>query len=73
MVNHCLGEYGNTLKLEKISFQKGNEGYDIEITTRTPQRLSGQTILDLEESISDSLEKYGGILVHKVTILSQSW
>jgi adenylate kinase family enzyme len=73
MVNHCLGEYGNTLKLEKVSFQKDNDGYDIVITTRTPQKLSVQTILDLQESISDSLEKYGGILVHKITIQSQTW
>lgn len=73
MINHCLGEYGNTLKLEKISFKKGNDGYDITITTRTPQKLSNQTILDLEESISDSLEKYGGILIHKVSIQSQTW
>ncbi len=73
MVNHCLGEYGNTLKLEKVTFQKNNEGYNIVITTRTPQKLSSQTIIDLQESISDSLEKYGGILVQKVTIQSQTW
>ena len=73
MVNHCLGEYGNTLKLEKVTFSKGAEGYDLEITTRTPQKLSVQTTLELEESISDSLEKYGGILVHKATIKSQAW
>ena len=73
MVNHCLSEYGTTLKVEKVTYTKGDEGYDLEITIKTPQKLSIQARLELEEYISDSLEKYGGILIHKATVIALAW
>lgn len=73
MVNHCLSEYGTTIKVEKVTYSKGNEGYDLEITIRTPHQLTLQGRLELEEYISDSLEKYGGILIHKATITALAW
>lgn len=73
MINHCLSEYGTTLKVEKVSYTKGDEGYDLEITIKTPQKLSIQARLELEEYISDSLEKYGGILIHKATVIALAW
>lgn len=73
MVTHCLSDYGSTLKVEKVTYEKSNEGYDLEITIRTPEKLNVQSTMELEEFISDSLERYGGILVHKATIKALTW
>ncbi|MCF0237981.1 MAG: hypothetical protein HUK24_05225, partial [Sphaerochaetaceae bacterium] len=45
----------------------------LDITLRTPQIIPGTTILELEEYISDSLEKYGGILIHSATLHIEYW
>lgn len=73
MVNHCLNEYENTMKIEKVTYNYGQEGYDLEIHIRTPESIPGHMIVEYEEYIADSLEKYGGILVHKVILYVQSW
>ena len=73
MVRGCLNEYEDTMKISKVTYTYGNEGYDLEITVRTPEQLSGHMVAEFEEYIADSLEKYGGILIHKVTLSVQAW
>ena len=73
MVRGCLNEYEDTMKICKVTYQYGNEGYDLEITVRTPEQLSGHMVSEFEEYIADSLEKYGGILIHKVNLIAQAW
>ena len=73
MVTHCLTEYEETMKVSKVTFTYGAEGYDLEILIRTPEVISGLMVAELEEYIADSLEKYGGILIHKVRLTAQAW
>lgn len=73
MVRGCLNEYEDTMKICKVTYRYGNEGYDLEITVRTPEQLSGHMVSEFEEYIADSLEKYGGILIHKVNLIAQAW
>ena len=73
MVSHCLNEYEETMKVSKVSFTYSAEGYDLDVIIRTPQAISGLMIAELEEYIADSLEKYGGILIHKVKLNVQAW
>ncbi|MCF0237036.1 MAG: hypothetical protein HUK24_00440, partial [Sphaerochaetaceae bacterium] len=68
MVSHCLYEYESSMKVENVSYTYNESGYSLDITLRTPQIIPGTTILELEEYISDSLEKYGGILIHSATL-----
>ena len=73
MVNHCLNEYADTMKVNKVTYVYSNEGYDLDINIRTPENISGLEIAEFEEFIADSLEKYGGILIHKVNLHVQAW
>ncbi len=73
MVNHCLNEYEETMKVSKVTYVYSNEGYDLDIYVRTPESISGLAIAEFEEYIADSLEKYGGILIHKVNLHVQAW
>lgn len=73
MVSHCLNEYEETMKIEKVTFDYGSEGYDLDVYIRTPQAISGHMVMEFEEYIADSLEKYGGILIHKVILHVQAW
>lgn len=73
MVSHCLTEYADTMKVEHVNYTVGKDGYDLEITVRTPQHIPGTLTVELEEYITDSLEKYGGILIHKATLHVQAW
>ncbi len=73
MVNHCLNEYADTMKVSKVTYEYSNEGYELDIYVRTPETISGVSIAEFEEFIADSLEKYGGILIHKVNLHVQAW
>lgn len=73
MVNQCLNEYADTMKVSKVNYVYSNQGYDLDINIRTPESMSGLAIAEFEEYIADSLEKYGGILIHKVSIHLQVW
>ena len=73
MVRGCLNEYEDTMKVSKVTYSYGNEGYDLEITVRSPESISGHMVSEFEEYIADSLEKYGGILIHKVRLIVQAW
>lgn len=73
MVSHCLNEYEETMKVSKVTYVYSNEGYDLDIYIRTPESISGLAVAEFEEYIADSLEKYGGILIHKVNLHVQAW
>ncbi len=73
MVSHCLNEYEETMKIEKVTYEYGSEGYDLDIYVRSPESLTGLSLMEFEEYIADSLEKYGGILIHKVSLHVQAW
>ncbi len=73
MINHCLNEYEATMKVEKVTYEYGSEGYDLDIYIRTPEPLTGLAVIEFEEYIADSLEKYGGILIHKAKLHMQAW
>lgn len=73
MVSHCLNEYESTMKIEKVTYSYDQEGYDLKIYIRTPQTIAGHMIVEFEEYIADSLEKYGGLLIHKVNLHIQNW
>lgn len=73
MVKHCLYEYENILKVEDVKFSNTKDGYNLIITLRTPVGLDSKKIPELQEYISDSLEKYGGILINSVDLNVQLW
>ncbi|MFC2821468.1 MAG: hypothetical protein ACFN3H_01670 [Spirochaetales bacterium] len=73
MISHCLNEYEATMKVEKVTYAHGNEGYDLDINIRTPISISALMKAEFEEYIADSLEKYGGILIHKVVLNVKAW
>ncbi|MCR5761578.1 MAG: hypothetical protein K6F82_06275 [Sphaerochaetaceae bacterium] len=73
MVKHCLYEYENILKVEDVKYTVTNEGYNLKVTLRTPVGVDGKKIPELQEYISDSLERYGGILVNRVELIVQIW
>lgn len=73
MVSHCLNEYESTMKIEKVTYTYNQDGYDLDIVIRTPQAFPAHMIVEFEEYIADSLEKYGGILIHNVILHVQLW
>lgn len=73
MIGQSLYEYGNTIKIENLSFDKGTEGYNISVVLRTPNIFDESRRTALQTQIHDSLEKYGGILVHSVSLEIQHW
>ena len=73
MIGQSLYEYGNTLKIEEVSFEKLKEGYVINVVLRTPNVFDENRRQALQTQISDSLEKYGGILVKTVNLQIQQW
>ncbi len=73
MIGQSLYEYGNTLKIENVSFDKGIEGYNISVILITPNVFDESQRTALQTQIHDSLEKYGGILVRSVSLEIQHW
>ncbi|MCR4676487.1 MAG: hypothetical protein K5634_04570 [Sphaerochaetaceae bacterium] len=73
MIRHCLYEYENILKVEDVKFTNTDEGYNLDVTLRTPVSMDSQKKLELKEYISDSLERYGGIMINTVTLTVQIW
>ena len=75
MVRHCIDEYDKVIKVKRVrtTAVKNNE-YDISVTLQVPLRhYIGQTMSELQEYIADCIEKYGGILVHQVSIEIEEW
>ncbi len=75
MVKHSIGEYDPVIKVKKVRGIKNPDStYSISVMLQLPIRhYISTTISDLQEYISDCLEKYGGIMIKKITIDIEEW
>lgn len=75
MVKHSISEYDSVMKVKKVRGTRNpDSSYSIYVTLQLPIRhYLATTISDLQEYISDCLEKYGGILIKKVSIEIEEW
>ena len=75
MVRHAIGEYDPVMKVKKVRGSKNQDGsYSVSITLRLPVRhYIGSTISDLQEYITDCIERYGGVMVKTVNIEIEEW
>jgi len=73
MISQSLYEYGNTLRIENVSFNKTEAGYDLFVVLRTPKQLDELQKLAMENHISDSLERYGGLLINSIRTEVHDW
>lgn len=75
MVKHAAGEYDPVLKVKKVRGVKNADStYSIAIMLQLPKRhYLGTTISDLQEYITDCVEKYGGIPVKSLGIEIEEW
>lgn len=75
MVKHAIGEYDAVIKVKKVRGVKTpDSSYAIYVTLLLPIRhYMSTSISDLQDYISECLEKYGGILVKRVTIEIEEW
>ena len=75
MVKHCIDEYDKVIKVKRVRTSAiNNNEYDINVTLQVPlKHYIGQTMSELQEYIADCIEKYGGIMVHQVSIEIEEW
>ena len=75
MVRHAIGEYDPVMKVKKVRRSKNQDGsYSVSITLRLPVRhYIGSTISDLQEYVTECIEKYGGIMVKSASIEIEEW
>lgn len=75
MVKHAVGEYDPVLKVKKVRGVKNADStYSISTMLQLPRRhYLGTTISDLQEYITDCIEKYGGIPVKSLGIEIEEW
>ena len=69
MVNHCIDEFDDTISVRKIQVKNDPRGYKLKITVHIPLgiQMSG-SIHNLQEYIIESIERYSGVNIHRVTI-----
>ena len=69
MVNHCVEEFDDTISVRKIQVNNDPRGYKLKIIIHIPLgiQMSG-SIHNLQEYIIESIERYSGVNIHKVTI-----
>lgn len=75
MVRHCIDEYDKVIKVKKVTYvHEKDNSYSIDVTLQVPVRhYIGQTITEIQEYISECIEKYGGLMVRSVTIEIEEW
>ncbi len=75
MVKHCLNEYDKVIKVKKVTYEiHKDNSYSLNVTLQVPIRhYIGQTITEMQDYISDCIEKYGGILIKNVSIEIEEW
>lgn len=75
MVKHAIGDYDPVIKVKKARGVKNADStYSIYVTLQLPLRhYMSTTISDLQEYITECLEKYGGILLKNVSIEIEEW
>ena len=75
MVRHAISEYDPVMKVKKVRSTKNPDStYSLSITLQLPVRhYLSTTISDLQEYITDCIEKYGGIMVRGASIEIEEW
>lgn len=74
MVIHCLDEFDPAIKVLKLNAKVLENGYSLSIKLRIPSKHMMRTSLgELQEFISESLEKYGSIFISRVYIEMEEW
>ena len=75
MVKHSIGDYDPVIKVKKARGVKNPDStYSVYITLQLPLRhYMSTTISDLQEYITECLEKFGGILLKNVSIEIEEW
>jgi ABC-type oligopeptide transport system ATPase subunit len=69
MVNHCVDEFDDTISVRKIQVKNDPRGYNLKITIHIPLGIQmSASIYNLQEYIIESIERYSGVNIHKVTI-----
>ncbi len=74
MVSHCLNEFDPQLKVRKVNVQLQPEGYNLTVKLRVPisHRIT-TTLQELQAYISESMERYGGIVILSVNLEIEEW
>ena len=75
MVKHAIGEYDPVMKVKKVRGTKNPDAtYSLSITLMLPvKHYISTTISDLQEYITECIEKYGGIMVKGLSIEIEEW
>lgn len=75
MVKHSIGEYDSAMKVKKVRGTKNpDSSYSIYVILQISMRhYIANTISDLQDYISDNLERYGNIKVKSVSIEIEEW
>ena len=75
MVKHAISEYDAVMKVKKVKGVRNTDcTYSISVTIQLPMRhYISTTISDLQQYISDCLEKFGSIMVKSVSIEIEEW
>jgi hypothetical protein len=69
MVYQCVKEFDERLNVVKIIVKTRNEGYDLDAVLDIPYGIQVAGIMyDLQRYILESIEKFAGIVLHKVNI-----
>lgn len=75
MVRHAITDYDPVIKVKKARGIKNTDStYSLQVTLQLPIRhYMTTTISDLQEYITECIEKYGGILLKSVSIEIEEW
>ena len=75
MVKHAIGEYDPVMKVKKVRGTKNQDSsYSVSVMLQLPVRhYMSTTISDLQEYITECIEKYGGVMIHSVSVEIEEW
>ncbi len=75
MVKHAIGEYDPVMRVKKVRGTKNSDAsFSISATLQLPVRhYISTSISDLQEYISECIEKYGGVMVSSVSVEIEEW
>lgn len=70
MVIHCVDEFDDSIRIQKVSIRSDSQGYRITVTLEVPYgtQLTGK-IHNLQQYIIDNIERYTGILIEEVNLV----
>jgi len=70
MVLHCVAEYAHELAIEKVQVKREIDGYSLAIQLKAPYGCQlGELVPRLQQYITQHVESYTGISLHRVDIL----